>query len=192
MKKLLLIAITALSINANAQWVQQTSGTPAALTSVFFPSASTGYFLQDNGLMKTTTNSGTNWNSASTYNSMYGQLYFTSIDTGYATGMGIKKTVNGGLTWINNFPDSLNTVSVHFPISNIGYTFASNQSLDSVITFKTTNAGNSWSRISTFPSQGVPFFIFFTSPATGFMVVNADGIYKTINGAQIKFIFFCF
>lgn len=182
MKKLLLLISITFSIQANAQWVQQTSGTSVNLSSIFFPTPVKGYSLQDDGLMNKTSNGGSNWGIASTYQSMVGQLFFTSADTGFATSAsGVRKTVNGGISWQNNFPDSVNILSIHFPTSNIGYALGTNLTYDTLYIYKTINGGNSWFSVYTQLSSGYPTYVFFTDPSTGFISLS-DGIYKTTDG----------
>ena len=183
-KSVLLIVFAFIYSKTNAQWVQQTSGSANFLTSVFFPTPTTGYITDGNGYILKTTNGGTNWGIVGSVSNVYSSLYFTSIDTGYATGTrGILKTTNGGLTWIDNFADSVFGISsVHFPTAATGYGLFVNVGMDSILIYKTIDAGNSWNKTTSFPSLGMPASIFFTNTSTGFIVLNGEGIYKTIDG----------
>src|SRR3954463_78704 len=102
-KNILFIILFAISTTINAQWVQQTSGSVDNFWSAFFPTATTGYITDyTTGYLLKTTNGGANWNSIGTSGPMIGSMYFTSVDTGYATGTGeIYKTIDGGATWSN-------------------------------------------------------------------------------------------
>ena len=187
MKKTLLITLLFSHFIATAQWVQQNSTTAINLSTVFFPTDQVGYVVQENGYLLKTTNGGTNWNNIGPHY-FSGPFWFTSIDTGYAVGVGgILKTVNGGLTWVDNFTDSISISAIHFPTKNIGYAQCWNFTYDSILIYKTINAGLSWQRINSFMTLngtigGIPGSIFFTNATTGFLLVNTDGIYKTTNG----------
>ena len=186
MKKLFLFTIiTVFSFNVNAQWVQQNSGTINDLASVCFPSVNVGYVNNFGSVLKTT-NGGSNWNvipGVSIYNTY--PLYFTSVDTGYTSGVGgILKTTDGGSTWVDNFPYTYTNAAevIYFTSPNVGYAICESITLDSVLTFKTINAGGSWSLISATSSFGAPTSVQFTSQNVGVLVLNYDGIYKTIDG----------
>lgn len=169
----------------NAQWIAQTSGSSNFLTSIFFATPTTGYVADGTGYIIKTTDGGSNWNTVGGASQAYSSLFFTSIDTGYCVGLAgdVLKTVNGGFTWIDNYT-SVNddAFSLHFPSTNIGYALCWNLSDDSIIVYKTINAGTNWSKISSFPSIGIPSSIFFKNTMTGYMVLNSDGIYKTSDG----------
>ena len=183
MKKLLLLVSIAFSIQANAQWVQQNSTTTNFLMSIHFPSTSVGYSLAETGYLYKTTNGGTNWNMVGSHQDMWGQVYFTSIDTGFVTGArGVLKTVNGGLTWVDNFSDSIYTNSLSFVTSDIGYVTGININGDSTLVYKTTNAGATWSRVSSiYTFMGVQA-IYFINASTGFLNSYGDALYKTVDG----------
>lgn len=181
MKKILIITLSVFPFIALAQWVQQNSGTAVNLNAVFCPNETVAYVTVDNGYMLKTTDGGVNWDIIGSQ-IFSGPLWFTSVDTGYAVGIGgILKTVDGGLNWEDNFIESVPVGEgvIHFPTKNIGYAQFANDTYDSILIFKTTDAGLSWNRISAFETFGLPGSIFFTNATTGFIVANADGMYKT-------------
>lgn len=182
MRNILIIVVSLFPFTINAQWMQQNSNTSVYLNSIFFPSDSIGYILGENSHLLKTINGGATWNSIGPL-SIYGSLYFTSNDTGYATGPGgIFKTTNGGVSWTDNFTDSVGAGSIHFPTKNIGYSLCVNNAFDSILVYKTINAGLNWNRISGFPSGGIGGSVFFINTTVGFMTVNGDGIFKTSDG----------
>ena len=187
MKKLILIVLLiSSSIFTNAQWISQTSGTVDYLTSVFFPNTNVGY-ISANGYLLKTTNGGTNWNPLPP-SGIGGPLYFTSIDTGYTNSLGgILKTADGGLTWIDNFPFSTTDIcNIHFPTKNIGYAVTQNASFDSILTYKTVDAGINWTPINSFPTLlGILSGVYFSDAMTGSMVLQSEGIYKTSDGRYV-------
>lgn len=181
MKKLLLIAFIAISINGSAQWVLQNSGTVNNLQDVYFLNSNVGYLCDASGYTRKTTNGGANWNIIGASNLVYGPIWFTSVDTGYGAGNAqLLKTTDGGLTW--NVSCSTHGGSINFISSNIGFFSSMNSTNDTTIIFKTINAGVSWSRISSFPTMGAPQKLQFINSTIGFLVVDQDGIYKTIDG----------
>lgn len=184
MKKLVLLILLFSTFIANAQWVSQPSGTVDFLTSVFFPNTTVGY-ISANGYLLKTTNGGSNWNPLPMA-SIGGPLFFTSIDTGYtnSSSAGVLKTVDGGLTWIDNFPFATTDIcNINFPTKSIGYVVTQNATFDSVITYKTVNEGVSWTLISSFETLlGILSNVYFSDAMTGSMVLQSSGIYKTSDG----------
>lgn len=174
-------------ITANAQWVAQTSGAGNFLTSVHFPTSTTGYVSQENGFIRKTIDGGTNWNAVGGPTTIYGPIQFTSINTGFAVSPsnGVLKTVDGGLTWVDNFTNDHpggGTCGMHFPTSSIGYSASTNGSTDSIIVDKTIDSGNSWFQVAKFPSYGLPFYVYFINSTTGFIAAETDALYKTTDG----------
>ncbi|TAL61042.1 MAG: T9SS type A sorting domain-containing protein [Bacteroidetes bacterium] len=184
MKKLSLIFLCLLGLNVAlfAQWTQQTSGTAARLSSVFFPAKDTGYAVgrdyptgAHGGTIFKTTNGGNNWTmlTINGYDSITLQsIYFTSVDIGYAVERDkIYKTTNGGNSWtITNIGCTNQQYSVFFSLSDTGYALCENGNI-----YKTINSGNNWALFSNVPT--LSYCIYFTSPDTGYIGGNA--IYKT-------------
>ncbi len=185
-RKLVLINfIVLLSSNVNAQWIQQNSGTTNFLMSIQFPTNNVGYVLAETGYVRKTTNGGSSWNLVGGQNDMWGQIYFTSIDTGFATGArGVLKTMNGGVSWVDNFPDSVFTTSLSFISTTVGYAAGSVLPYDTTLVYKTNDGGTSWNRISSVPTSlpsGIQS-IYFLDNLTGFLINYADAIYKSVDG----------
>ncbi len=186
MKKIffIFISLSFFSINVNAQWVQQNSGSIDNFCSVAFPNSNVGYVGASNGKIYKTVDGGSIWATLpGTPIFSVAPLFFSSVDTGFSAGPGgIIKTVDGGLTWIDNFPYSnIFPTSFSFLSADVGFAICSNSNQDTVYTYKTVNAGASWNLISTFEASGLPN-AYFTSQSTGFMVINSYGLYKTIDG----------
>ena len=186
MKKLLVIALSFFPFIGLAQWVQQNLGTAVNLNAVFCQNDTVAYVTEDNGYMLKTIDGGVNWDTIGPQ-VFSGPLWFTSVDTGYAVGIGgVLKTVDGGLNWVDNFTESVPVGEgvIHFPTKNIGYAQFENVTYDSILIFRTTDAGLSWNRTCAFETLGVPGSIFFTNATTGFIVANMDGIYKTTDSGS--------
>jgi photosystem II stability/assembly factor-like uncharacterized protein len=140
-------------------------------------------FSGDSIVVFKSTDRGNSWNYISGYQSLAGQvafsgITFTSPDTGYITGDGIRKTTDGGLNWImlDNSPDY---TGIYFPASDTGYAISN-------IIAKTTD-GQHWINLpqSTF---GIINYGAFLSSTEGYVVgedLSFQGfILKTIDGGQ--------
>jgi photosystem II stability/assembly factor-like uncharacterized protein len=76
------------------------------LMSVYFTDSITGYISGDDmggeGAIAYTTDGGLNWKFQDSLSSfMFTSINFPTKDTGYAVGLDLVKTVNGGKTWMN-------------------------------------------------------------------------------------------
>jgi len=100
------------------QWLPLNSGTERNLYSVNFPETLTGYAVGDSGIILKTSDGGENWET-----SYYGQfsefqsVFFNDALIGYTAGISIRKTTNGGSSWINQYssPSSpLNSMLLEF------------------------------------------------------------------------------
>ncbi len=186
-RKLVLINfIVLLSSNVNAQWIQQNSGTVNDLAFMSAPSNNVAYINSYGSLLKTT-NGGTNWNVIPGVSFSSGApILFTAVDTGYMTGVGgILKTVDGGANWIDNFSYNIgntNSSCFSFLNSNTGFAVCLNLAGDSLLIFKTINAGNSWSFCGNYHFNASATSLYFTSPSIGYMVLEGFGVFKTTDG----------
>jgi photosystem II stability/assembly factor-like uncharacterized protein len=182
MKKItmILIAIVALTITANAQWTAQSSGLTAVdshnLLSVYFTDASTGYAVGKAGIILKTTNGGTNW-TALTNGITDGlvAVYFTDANTGYATGTVILKTTDGGANWTNVYTSPYQSAlrSVYFVNATTGYVVGAG------IILKTTDGGTNW----TYQGSAIDYHsVYFIDASTGYAVGNGGTIVKTTDG----------
>lgn len=104
--------------NAGSSWSYQTIASSPIL-SVHFPNSITGY-ISGNAIWKTT-NQGLNWNFQENSNEELHSIRFINKDTGYVVGgfnSIIKKTTNGGTTWVSQFsePPTIFCTSV-FPVN---------------------------------------------------------------------------
>ena len=173
MKKLLLITIVALSINANAQWVQQVSGVTDILSDVYFVNTQVGYattsVIGANYMLKTT-DGGTTWGQTGGTNANANTVWFTSIDTGYVSkGASVYKTNDGGGTWTFTALTGANySAKLCFTSASTGYA-ATSSGVYTGLLFKTTNRGATWNSITgtTFAQL---YGVSFPSADTGYVV----------------------
>lgn len=168
----------------SAQWITQNSGTSAFLTKVFFTSINTGYVVKTDGGLIKTTDGGNNWSQISPTETAI-NVFFTASEIGFATeGKKIKKTIDGGNSWIVKFSDSLiSKLQIFFSDQNNGFVTGINNTLDSCFIYKTSDGGENWSIIGSYysPWYAYPFSIFFTDNSTGY-ISSVMSIYKTIDG----------
>lgn len=154
---------------------------------VFFITSAVGYLLGDGmeELFKTM-DSGKTWNKLSTELNFQGvtSLYFTSIDTGYATQGGgtVLKTTDGGAHWRSIvLPISWPFNSLFFTDKQTGYMAGD---LGNIL--KTEDAGETWQVQSQFP-YGMTISnlaaVNFINKDIGFIVGGKD-ILKTIDGGK--------
>ncbi len=141
------------TINGGITWLVQLK--PGAfLKSVYFPSTTLGYAVGDQNVLLKTTNSGATWQVMPVYikgSFDFSGLYFTSVDTGYATaGNMILKTTDGGSHWEKHITsEHMNGVS--FSGFSDGYACGQNG-----LIYHTTNTGTPY----------LPNAFFNTSPST--------------------------
>ena len=144
------------STNGGYNWTEQwTENDPLIfLTSIFFPSASTGFAI------------------GGKYDSSYSNLSAF-----------ILKTSDGGQTWMSQIGDT-NTLlrSLYFISPNVGWAVGSTRLTDNGVIMKTVNGGTSWSRqiIQGAPLRTV----FFSTPEQGWVAGNNGKIYTTGNGGN--------
>lgn len=182
-KHIPILCFSLLSHLAFSQWTLLNSGTVNNIFSVSFPTVTTGYFMDDANILHKTTNGGSTWtvvngSVAGTY------VYFQTTTTGFVYGgPDILKTTNGGVTFTDVFADNILVEnSLFFVNSNLGFASGENLSNDSILIYKTTNGGSSWTRISQFLSTEIGYSMFFTSATTGFLGCDFGSLYKTTDG----------
>lgn len=170
--------------NSGETWVSQVSTYTLPLYGISFIDAQTGYLAGSINIKKTT-NGGTNWVDVytSTTNEIFGDVFFTNVNTGYAVGSYSKvlKTTNAGVTWSPSTIPGGGTFasSVFFVNDNIGYIVG-----DDADAFKTTNAGANWLPMNVNTGFINNNTVFFDDMNTGY-ISTGDGIYKTTNGGDV-------
>ena len=166
------------TVDGGATWVTKHTGSPnCKINSIFFPSATIGYAVGNNGTIYKTTNAGNNWTSfilTSTTEEMAG-LYFVDNNIGYVvSGTKTYKTINGGSNW--TIVNSLGGTCVWFQNSQIGYVGTSGGTVR-----KTTNFGSSWVTCN-FGNNTQVNKLFFTNDSIGYATTGLSQygkIYKT-------------
>lgn len=198
MKKLFLYIIIAFFVSNTSNlftqeyfgWTKQTSNTTNYLSAINFPRPNIGFVAGDHGTILRTTNGGDLWQiQLFDWNYDIRDIYFPSINTGYAVGgmhpVGalVMKTTNNGINWvtlsgITTLQPLINSWlnSVYFLNENTGYIAGYNGTL-----MKTTNGGIIWDQ----QVIGTTFYlndIYFTNLNTGY-ISGQNGILKKTTNA---------
>ena len=188
MKKLILFCLFSNIYFSFAQWTPQNSGTSNFLHQIFFLNKDTGYVVQDNGVLRRTTDGGTNWNLIYSGTPLLIDISFTTYMTGHAAGdHNIVKTIDGGLSWTVQYSNAnFYFWKIFFPTSNIGFVTAQNASNDSIYIIKTIDSGNSWNIVHSdfdMTVTGNYYSLYFVNQDTGFVVIEYTPIVgKTFDG----------
>ncbi|MCX6157034.1 MAG: YCF48-related protein [Ignavibacteriae bacterium] len=166
MKKLLiLILFFALAYTQSySQWVNMNLGNGFDILDFSFPNAQTGYISGYGGLLKKTTNGGTNWTNMSFTTTQFNinAVHFLNSNTGliFSDSDTLYRTTNGTQNWSDKIFIGFHVFDVQFFDSLNGYTSGSNRFA------KTTNGGLNWT-VNTIQSIGQ---IFFLNPNTGWTI----------------------
>ncbi|MBX7095784.1 MAG: T9SS type A sorting domain-containing protein [Flavobacteriales bacterium] len=166
----------------SAQWNAQVSGTSQLLNSIQFLNSNLGYCAGDNGLLLKTTNGGANWVSVNANTGSPAAL-FTTPDTGYTyRGTEVAMTVNGGQNFSTVLVCTDGISALSFPSLSVGYAAGMNMMEDSIIIYKTTDAGVNWTYYSGIPASLMAYSIYFIDNNIGFVGGFYGGLYKTTDG----------
>jgi photosystem II stability/assembly factor-like uncharacterized protein len=161
-------------------WVQQTSGTTTGLLSIHMLDQNTGYISGANGILRKTTNGGTNWTAlTSGVSDSLHCIFFSNVNTGYVVGSNgvIRKTTNGGLSWVAQASGTTNTLkSMKFVGSDIGFVVGYSGRV-----LKTTNGGTNWFNLVT-GGTGNLWGVDFINQMTGSVSSMNGVVYRTVNG----------
>lgn len=180
--KLLLVLFP---ISSKAQWTNVTTGTNSSITDVDLATPTLGYYhfgFPTNELMKTT-DGGMTWSGTGKTFSNYNQLQCIGPDTIYAqTFFGMEYSHNAGNSWQTSTINGSYALlySQFFPSNQIGYASGINNNSDSVLIFKTINAGQNWNLINRIEGFTVSE-MYFISNNIGFLCTEGK-IFKTIDG----------
>lgn len=172
--------------DAGETWVSQVNSYTLPLYGIAFTSSETGYLAGSINIKKTT-NGGTNWVDVytSNQNEIFGDIFFTNINTGYAVGSYGKllKTTNAGSSWNSSTIPNAGTFlnSIFFVNDNTGYVVGGESK-----SLKTTDAGVTWEVMNITSGFLNLNNIFFSDINTGY-ASHGTGIFKTTNGGSTWF-----
>lgn len=162
------------------------TGYPSTFRAFSFINDNTGFTVTSSGKTLKTTNSGINWNQIdSTANAYYADIVFTDSLTGYISGMKtsptaslIKKTTNGGVSWVEQTINStLGITALYFVNNNTGFAGSNNSGQNF---FKTTNGGLNWVA----GASVTPYVtdLTFVNENIGYASSMFGNFYRTTNG----------
>ncbi|MBS1494685.1 MAG: T9SS type A sorting domain-containing protein [Bacteroidetes bacterium] len=136
--------------NSGANWnpIYKDSVQPPRLLGCFFVNSNKGYLWARNSKLAVTTNSGANWNFINTpIYSQINSMHFFDENTGYAgftfnsqDTMGLKRTTDGGFTWITMTNSLLKGISRIIFVDNLTG-WATGYSSNGVKLMKTVTGG---------------------------------------------------
>jgi photosystem II stability/assembly factor-like uncharacterized protein len=188
------LILTTLTL-AQVGWIQQSSGIPCALGSVYFVNENKGWAVSgacpSGGLIMKTTDAGLHW-IWNTNTNLF-SITFINNNTGWTVGGDfnggiIMKTANGGTNWSTVFEiEGYGFNSVSFVDENIGYVAGGQWTPYRWGTvFKTTNGGNDWFITIPYPYSTEAFLnsVFFINQNLGWAVGENGVIRKTTNGGN--------
>jgi photosystem II stability/assembly factor-like uncharacterized protein len=180
----ILIIIHFSLIIANAQWIQQNSGTTVDFSCVRFIDINTGWICGNGGVILKTTNSGINWFFCNNGipNKPYSRIFPVDSNIVYCVGYfnTIIKSTNGGNNWqiISDGPfgqgDSYQ--ACFFLNANTGWIAGPDYKM-----IKTTNGGIFFDSIQ-LPTGGFNHDIFFRNSMEGLYCGEIGKIRKSTNG----------
>jgi photosystem II stability/assembly factor-like uncharacterized protein len=149
-----LVFIFAIQIASFGNWTQLNSGTENLLNEIYFPTASTGYVVGNNGTMLKTVDGGISWAIIDMgTDKNLNDLYFLDANVGFVVGDSgyIAQTIDGGLNWtikylVWEYP--LKFSAVCFTSELIGFAGGSENYSIGII-FKTSDGGQTWTKTTT-------------------------------------------
>jgi len=177
--------------NEGNEWLPMNVSGISIPTAVFFVDSNVGYILGLDNQVTKTTNGGNSWITLpppGVYSAS--DIFFSSVDTGYIFAGGelvgynygtIKKTTDGGMTWITKLILSsyINSslMKGNFINNDIGYVVGCN--IDFIL--MTNDGGNNWSMEALGTAECLNS-IFFTNENKGYAVGYPGKIFQTFNG----------
>jgi photosystem II stability/assembly factor-like uncharacterized protein len=184
MKNILLVLIftCCYTLTANAQWLQQPTGTTMDLYNIKFINKNTGWTCGEGGILKTT-NGGNNWVMLTLpVNKPLWRVFPLDSNTVYCVGSfeTIIKSTNGGTNWQvirDGVVPENSYYCCHFINQNTGWiTGGSTRKI-----LRTTNGCATFDSIVT-TTSGFIYDIYFRDSLTGLYCDNNGAVRKTTNG----------
>jgi len=127
-------------------WETQTTGVDKQLRSVFFINENLGWSVGELETILKTTDGGNTWQIINTNGSQhYFEVFFHDENNGWLAGAAgsngvIKRSTNGGTTWVNSLIPASRMNAIHFADTSFGCAVGNEGRI-----FRTTNGGANWS-----------------------------------------------
>jgi photosystem II stability/assembly factor-like uncharacterized protein len=177
------------TVDGGVNWTNLISGVLTRLYDVFFTSADTGYVSGHSQTILKTCNGGITWSiiyqQPQQYMDGLFSLFFPDVNTGYAVGTEIYKTINSGSSWtcLASSPTlGWNLGSVHFTDVDTGFAVGSSYPGAGII-WETNDGGATWIQQGVYPQNYNS--VYFTDADTGYIVGVYGCILKTLTGGGI-------
>lgn len=135
---------------------------------VWFPSKQIGIMLAQGGIYRST-NEGANWTKVA--NGEYANLFFLNEQYGFAQGVQMAYTSDGGATWVARNNPAVDFTDLFFTSPSTGYISGFGG------LYKTVDTGKTWQNVFTSPCTA----LFFFDNNNGW-VHSSGKFYKTTNG----------
>ncbi len=183
-----LISLTILFITSafcNAQWNTMNVGSSTDLFSVNMIDVDTAFASDQTGKVFKTVDGGQTWTNPSP-NSGGTKCEFVNSNLGLAFGgTNLYQTTDGGQNWTQKITGFFDVWNATFSSPNIAYAVGSNSTFDSLLVWKSIDAGNSWTNTGALLSYGgFGEICHFVDDNIGFVGVDLGLLYKTTNGGQ--------
>jgi len=184
--------------DAGETWRIQNSTETTPIVDIFFINPNRGWALTypseppfGTSILKTT-NGGLDWVKDPVFfeNEIFTTIFFLDENTGFVGGKGVKKTIDGGLNWLNSFiePGGVSTLPINkfsFYSNTFGYACGGRVDVAGVV-WRTTDGGNNWSSIGLSPDQIYDVFVFDSLNAISLSgdpeLLYPIGVIKTTDG----------
>jgi len=180
--------------DGGVSWIRQFYAAGNIPSKIYMLNAQIGFFSSGNASrLNKTTNSGFNWTTISGENG-FQDIYFADSLIGLKSNGDVKKTIDGGLTWITqNLPVTSNTGISKFTNVNPDTIFGVGGEIfypgngSRGIIYKTTNSGNDWGYQlpDTSFDIGVFYHTDFTNKLNGWCYFNFNGVHTVSGGDSI-------
>gem|GEM_PF-6137052 len=175
------------TVDGGNHWVAKNSGLLTVFYRVRFLNWNLGFVVGANGGILKSTDGGESWiKQNSGFAGSVLDISIWSNDTAFAIGDGVKRTSDGGVTWVTCLLYNRPLHSISFPTHDMGVIVSGLYTRTDI--FKSTDGGTTWIKD---PNQYVPgvnnqprlFSGHFISKDTGYAVGDTGTIFKTTNAA---------
>lgn len=157
------------------------SGNPS---SIYMFDKNLGFTTNTMDVMRRTTDGGFNWTIIP--NEKYAAIKFIDSLTGWKSYVGIKKTTDGGITWISqSTPPAIDYYYSTFSVLNKDTVWFVGAEKNPAPVFKTTNGGLNWGyQIPDTTHYWSYYFIQFVDIKKGWIKYGSSRAYRTLTGGN--------
>jgi len=174
-----------------SNWIRLDSLTESTLSDVSFCDENNGMISGFGGTVYTTKNGGETWRTINTNANMtFLSVYTLDENTFFTARKGLYKSTDSGTSWrLCKLSTDISIFEIWFKDSKIGFISSGTG------TFRTTDAGETWSKVSDaiaknlqFTSEDIGYFTYGSTPISEFptsdIFAGHGDIYRTTNGGK--------